>query len=353
MDTNEKHALIVFFIGYIGLLALIGYMLWPYLSTVIFAVILAGIFNPLKRRLEQKISNTMLASLLLCVFITLLIFLPSIYLGIQLSREALNLYEAISKLISEGKVESWFFHSVTGKEWIAWIVETFHIEINPNNIKQAILDYSQNATRYVVDTLNSLVANIFSFFFHFFMMIVVIFAVLANDRKLKIFLLDLSPLPNDEEELMIQKFNQMNQVTFIGNGMGGIIQGLFAGIGFWVVGIESLVFWTTLMVVLAFIPLLGMSIIYVPASLYLVGSGDGLAGVLLFLYCTLIALTVENWFKPIFVGKRVKIDSTLVFLSIIGGMSVFGIAGIFYGPIVISLFLTFVELYHKRFSNLV
>lgn len=353
MDANEKHAQVVFFIGYIGLLALIGYMLWPYLSTVIFAIILAGIFNPLKKRVEQKIPNTMLASLLLCVFITLLIFLPSIYLGIQLSREALHLYEAIARLISEGRIESWFLHSIIGKEWVSWIVETFHLEINPTNIKQTILNYSQSATRYVVETLNSLVANIFSFFFHFFMMIVVIFAVLANDQKLKNFLLDLSPLPDEEEELMIQKFNQMNQVTFVGNGIGGIIQGLLAGIGFWVAGIDSLVFWTTVMIILAFIPLLGMSIIYIPASIYLVASGDGLAGLLLFLYCTLIAVTVENWFKPIFVGKQVKIDSTLVFLSIIGGMSVFGIAGIFYGPIVISLFLTFVELYHKRFSNLV
>ena len=181
-------------------------------------------------------------------------------------------------------------------------------------------------------------------------MMLMVYTFLVDGPEIKRFMLDLSHMPDDEEELVFEKFNQMNFVTLIGNGIGGLIQGVLAGIGFWFAGIESIMLWTTSMVFLAFIPLVGISIIYVPACLYLLIIGKIWGSVILFVYCTVISLIIENWFKPKFVGNRVKINSTLVFVSIIGGMSVFGIPGIFYGPLIASIFLTFVNLYHKRYN---
>ena len=182
-------------------------------------------------------------------------------------------------------------------------------------------------------------------------MIIVIYTLLVDGERIKKFIFALSPLPDDEEELVIERFNQINFVTLIGNGIGALIQGLLAGIGFWISGIESLTLWTTLMIVLAFIPLVGISIVYIPVCLYLLITGKAITALILFLYCTGISLFVENWFKSKFVGNRAEISPTLIFLSIVGGLAVFGIPGIFYGPLIISIFLTFVDLYHKRYTD--
>lgn len=142
----------------------------------------------------------------------------------------------------------------------------------------------------------------------------------------------------------------MNYVTLVCNGVGGIIQGVFVGIVFWFVGIDSVVLWTVLMILLAFIPLVGISIVTVLASIYLMLMGSVTSGIILFVFTLILALLVENWFKPKFIGDRIQINSTFVLLLIIGGMGVFGMGGIFYGPIICILFLTNVELYHSNYS---
>ena len=75
------------------------------------------------------------------------------------------------------------------------------------------------------------------------------------------------------------------------------------------------------MVVLAFIPLVGISIIYIPACIYLYFKGKIIASIVLFIYCTVISILTENWFKAQFIGKRVQINSLLVFFSILGGLN--------------------------------
>ena len=209
---------------------------------------------------------------------------------------------------------------------------------------------AKTTSTYLLDTVNSWVANLLSFMLQFVVMMVVIFGILSEGKKVKAFVLDISPLPRDEEELVFEKFNQMNFVTLVGNGIGGLIQGGLAGIAFWFAGIESVFLWTTSMVVLAFIPMVGMSVIYVPASIYLWFAGKTVGATVVLIFCSLVALVVEQWFKPKFVGKRVSIHSVLVFLAILGGMTVFGFLGIFYGPLIMSIFLTFVDLYKKRYS---
>ena len=149
----------------------------------------------------------------------------------------------------------------------------------------------------------------------------------------------------------MEKFNQMNFVTLVGNGIGGLIQGTLAGMALWMAGIESIFLWTTAMVILAFIPMVGMSVIYVPAGIYLWFSGKITEAIAVLTFCTLVAFWVEQWFKPKFVGKRVAMHSVLVFLAILGGMTVFGFLGIFYGPLIMSIFLTFVDLYKKRYGH--
>jgi predicted PurR-regulated permease PerM len=116
-----------------------------------------------------------------------------------------------------------------------------------------------------------------------------------------------------------------------------------------IAGFSSIFLWSTVMVLLAFIPLVGISIITIPASIYLLLTGKVAAGITFFIFTTVIALVVENWFKPKFMGSKIQVNSLLLLFYIIAGMGSFGMAGIFYGPIVCILFLTMVDLFETHY----
>jgi predicted PurR-regulated permease PerM len=348
---NLKHSSVVFIIIYFILLSLMGLLAWPYITPIIFAGIIAGTFYPLLNYLTDKLNlNHKKAAGIVCLLIFLAIILPSVFLVMQLSKEALSLYEFLKTNLTEEKITYYLFERNFFSGIMGEIFQIADMEYNVTTIQNLILNTAKNVSSTLFEILNLWITNIFSFIFQFLIMMLMIYTLLVDGHAVKRFILDLSPMPDDEEELVFEKFNQMNFVTLIGNGIGGLIQGTLAGIGFWVAGIESIMLWTTSMVLLAFIPLVGISIIYVPTCIYLFIIGKIWSSVILFIYCTVISLIVENWFKPKFVGNRVKINSTLVFFSIMGGMSVFGIPGIFYGPLIVSIFLTFVNLYHKRYN---
>jgi predicted PurR-regulated permease PerM len=217
-------------------------------------------------------------------------------------------------------------------------------------IEGKILQLIQGASGKVFTFVNGLFSNIISFSFNFILMILTTYSLLLDGHRLKKYMLKLSPLPDDQEIMIVEKFNQMNYVTLICNGAGGLIQGLLAAAAFWIAGIENIFLWFVLMVILAFIPLLGISVITIPASIYLILIDNKSAGIILFIWCAFVGLVVENWFKPKFIGQRIQINSMLILFYIIGGMAVFGMAGIFYGPLICVIFMTIVEIYHEHYS---
>ncbi len=348
---NIKHSNVVFMLIYFLLLFLMGSLAWPYLTPIIFAGIIAGSFSPLLNYLLEKFPlSRKWASVIVCIIIVAAIIVPSIFLLTQLSKEALGLYEFLKINFTEENITTFLFHGNYFSGVLRDLFDMAKFEYSVSSIQSMILDAAKNVSSSLFNFLNKWISNIFAFLFQFLIMMIIIYEFLLEGPRIKRFLLALSPLPDEEEELVLKKFNQMNFVTLVGNGIGGLIQGGLAGIGFWFAGIESVMLWTTSMVLLAFIPLVGISIIYVPACIYLFIVGKTISSIILCIYCTIISLFVENWFKPKFVGNRVQVNGTLVFFSIIGGLSVFGIPGIFYGPLIVSIFLTFVNLYHKRYT---
>ncbi len=332
------------------------YLLWmmmrPFLGAIIFASIITGSIYPLYTRLLEKTQfSRRMGAIIMCVLVIVIVFFPTIYLSFVLSKEAILLYQHMASGITNESVNNFFF----GDGYVSGLVKDLSsmlgLEVNMDTFRNEIVNQIKNFSGIAIATINSIVGNLVSFLFNFVIMILVIYAFLAEGTPLKEFLLKLSPLPDDQEELIIEKFNQMNFVTLVCNGLGGLIQGILAGIGFWIAGIDLVVLWTTIMSILAFIPLLGISVVYIPACIYLAIVGKVFASIMLFIYCSLIAILTENWFKPIFIGNQIQINSLFVLFSIIGGMTVFGFGGIFYGPLIAILFLTTVELYHKFYST--
>lgn len=331
---------------------LILYMAWNFLTAIIFAGIIAGSFYPLLTWLLNKTHwSRWVASLIVSTIILVIIFIPVIFILVRLSQEILSFYNSVREFLTVENLNLIFFGDHFFARFAAKAFEFLNLEYSLKTIEGIVLDSTKSASFYLLNRVNTMVGNIFTFLFHILLMFLLIFVIFLEGPNIHKFILRLSPIRDEDEELIIRQFNRMNYVTLVSNGIGGIIQGVLAGIMFWILGFQSVLLWTFLMVILAFIPLLGISLVYIPATVYLLIIGQIWQALVLFTYCSAVALITENWFKPKFMGKQVEINSFLVFFSIIGGMSVFGMAGIFYGPLIVSLFLTISKIYFQKYEK--
>jgi predicted PurR-regulated permease PerM len=206
-------------------------------------------------------------------------------------------------------------------------------------------------TAFLYAQIQTILSNVFAVVFHFVIMIVMLFYLFIDGKRLKSYLFLLSPLPPEEEELIATQFKNVGRATLFGNGIGSLIQGTIAGVGMALAGLPSPVMWGSVASIFAFLPLVGIGVITVPSTIYLIALGKYWTAAFFFGGCSLASLLVENVLKTKLIGDQMKMHSLLIFLSIIGGIGSFGIIGILYGPLLVMLFLTVVELYQRNYKH--
>ncbi|MCK4987873.1 MAG: AI-2E family transporter [Desulfobacterales bacterium] len=330
---------------------MMGWLLWPFISVIILAIVVTGIFIPVYKLLNRKFNPTV-ASLLTCVLIFFVLFLPlSFFVGI-LANEAWDLY-----LTARGALQSKPIMELLEKsdifETINQFLARFKIEITGEQLNSAIAEVGRVVGLFLYEQARSITTNVLKFIVNFFFMLLIIFYLLIDSERLVSFIVKLSPLPEDQDQKLIQKFKDIATAILLGNGLGGLIQGILGGIVFALFGLKSPFLWGVIMVLLAFLPILGIGGVFVPAAILLFLQGRIGAGIFFLIFYIILSSSIEYFFKPRLVGKRVRMHSLIVFLSIIGGLKLFGILGIIYGPLVVTAFLTLAEIYQASYQQLV
>ena len=160
------------------------------------------------------------------------------------------------------------------------------------------------------------------------------------------------PLRDRDERLMLNKFTQVTQAMVTGTLLIGVLQGTLAGIAFAIAGVPNAVFWGTVMAVLSIIPGIGSALVWVPASVVLLAHGSIVAGVGLFAFCALVVGSVDNVLRPILVGKHTDMHELMIFFGTLGGLFMFGMAGLLIGPVIAALFITIWEIYGEAFRDI-
>jgi predicted PurR-regulated permease PerM len=150
---------------------------------------------------------------------------------------------------------------------------------------------------------------------------------------------------------MVGKFLSVSRATLKGTLIIGIVQGALGGVSFWVAGIEGAVFWATIMAVLSIIPGVGTGLIWVPAVIYLFAAGDTGTAIGLTIWNAAVVGSVDNVLRPWLVGKDTQMPDLLILLGTMGGIVLFGAAGIVIGPVIAALFVTVWEIYGEAFRD--
>jgi predicted PurR-regulated permease PerM len=189
------------------------------------------------------------------------------------------------------------------------------------------------------------------FIFHFVVLLYTMFFFLTGGPGLLRKILAYLPLTEADKQRMLEKFVSVTRATLKGTILIGAAQGILGGLAFWAVGVDGPIFWGTVMTVLSIIPGIGGALVWVPAAIILVATGEVWRGIALALFCALVVGSVDNLLRPRLVGKDTKMHELLIFFSTLGGLLLFGAMGFILGPILAALFVTVWEMFGTAFHS--
>lgn len=178
-----------------------------------------------------------------------------------------------------------------------------------------------------------------------FVTLYAMFFFLINGQAMVDGVLRFTPLSADDKSRLLRTFASVGRATLKGTLIIGVVQGGLAGLAFWVAGIQGAVFWGAVMTVLSIIPGIGTALVWVPVVIFLILDGQIGAAVGVGLWCAIVVGTIDNLLRPLLIGKDTEMPDLLVMLTTLGGLALFGAAGILVGPIIGALYMTVWQLW--------
>lgn len=318
----------------------------------LMAILLAGIFSslahPIYRRFERWFGGRRaLASIVTLLLIVTGILLPLGGLLGMITAQAIEVGQSVTPWIKEQVSRPAAF-----SELLASV--PFYDRIQPH--EKAILEKAGEIvgtlSSFLIDRLSSATVMTINFLFMTFILLYSMFFFLMDGHKLLDKILFYLPLEEADERRLLDKFTSVTRATLKGTIVIAILQGGLAGLAFAVVGIKGAVFWGAIMAVLSIIPAIGTALVWVPAAVVLAAGGHLIKAAGLATFCAIVVGSVDNFLRPLLVGRDTQMHELLILFGTLGGILMFGVVGFIIGPIIAALFTAVWEIYGVVFSDI-
>jgi predicted PurR-regulated permease PerM len=225
------------------------------------------------------------------------------------------------------------------------------LELYREEILQKAGEFATKAGSMLLSTISSLTFSAVNDLFLLFIFLYTMFFFLRDGKLFLEKILSYLPLSESDEYRLLDRFLSVTRATIKGSMVVGIVQGSLAGLALHFAGIESAIFWGTIMSVISIVPVLGPPLVWVPAVIYLAVTGQYPQAIGVLLFCSIVVGQIDNIIRPILVGRDTQMHELLIFFGTLGGIGLFGLFGFILGPIIAALFVTVWEMYGESFSG--
>lgn len=324
----------------------------PFLETIIFAVVFASLLYPLQVRLVRLYrGRENLAALTVVFVLTFLIAIPIFLFLSALVNQGFETTSRVNAWLSEGNLQRLFER----KQLIAlenWCKDRLpFVEFEKLDLQSGIVDFSKGFGQYALQNAASILENVASQISHFFVMIFVVFYLVRDGQGMIKSIKYLSPLREDQEDRIFEGIRMVARSVLLGSFMTAICQGLVGGIGLAIVGIPAL-FWGTVMAFASLIPVVGTALVWGPAAIYLILLGKWRSGLFLVIWSIVLIGSLDNFLRPFLMRGENNLPPFYIFLAIIGGVQYFGLAGILYGPLILTFAMVMLYIYSVEYRDM-
>lgn len=333
MDIEK--AFLISLIGFLG--ALSAFMLWPFSGFILAAIMLSFVLFPLQERLEPYLGAQLAAGILVLASIVL-ITVPLAFTTNAVIEDARSLSQGINQTeFIDTSVTEDFIKEYTGQKV---------------DIRASFDSLVTRFTNITIGGFSQFISTLVHITLGVFLTVFLMYYFLKDGEKFVEWVRESTPLPSHLQDDLYQKIDQSTWAVIKGHVFVAVLQGIVAGVGLLVTGVPNSAFWTFVMVILAFIPIIGTFVVWGPASIYLFAVGRPSAGFFLAIYGFLIVSLIDNFVRPLAVDRGSDLHPAVILAGVLGGVYLFGAAGLFIGPILMGIFKSAIVVFRQNYQEL-
>lgn len=326
---RKRITVIVFFAILILILYGVHEVFKPFYEAILWAVIGGVTFWPVNKKIRLLLGGRKSLSSLIAVAGVLLFFLvPAVFLIVSLVTQITYVYEKVYPQMP-------------------FILDRLSqlIPFRDDFFRQKIMASVEDIGKVLIGYMGSVTGNALSVMFQIAVTVMILYFIFRDGEGFIVKLRSSSLIPDEDLDVFIRETGGVISAVLYGVIFTAMLQGILGGIGFWITGLPAPVFFGAIMFLLAIIPFAGTVLIWGPAAIYLIYYGMIGKGVFLIIWGLLAVGMIDNFLRPYFISKRLGFHVILSFIGIVGGMSAFGLSGVFLGPLLLALTIRLAEKY--------
>lgn len=326
-------------------------LITPYLNSIVIAFIISLLIYPLHEKLEQRWANHKnLTAIVSCILLTFVIVIPLLTIFAAIIQQGTHFSESVYKWINNDGLNSLLSHPYVTKA-IDFVGQYLPFEsINPQQITEKAAKFISQFGSNLVSISASILGDATNFIMNFFLMLFVLFFLLRDNTRIVDSMRHILPLSRSQEDRLLVEIKSVSKSAVMGSFLTAIAQGIVGGFGLWVVGFPGL-FWGTMIGAASFIPVGGTALVWVPAAIYLILTGDIGWGLFLIAWGVAVIGSIDNILRPLLMKGAGGMDTLMMFFALIGGIQFFGLIGLIYGPLIFAITIVLFKMYEEEFKS--
>ena len=298
----------LFFGIFLIILILAFLIIKPFITAILTSIVLAYLFYPFYNVLNKKIHKTLAAVIILLIAI-LLFVIPIFFVINSLLNESIMIYNSIKQI----------------------------------NLDPLLSSTLNKVFNYITLQAQELIKSIPKFLVNIFITLFLFYYFLKEGNHIIEAVKKIIPLEKKHKEIVVNEFKRVTSAVVYGLILIGLIVGILTSIGFYLFNVSNPILWGLIVIIASILPGLGTSVIWIPASLIKLFQQDYFNGIGLFLYGLIFISGFEVVFKPKLISYKSDIHPTLIVLGVFGGLALLGFIGVFFGPLILVIFITFLK----------
>jgi len=332
--VNNKFGKYTFVILLLLILYISFLIVKPLLPYIVLAFVLGSAMYPLTKRFNERIKNKTIVAFIMILLVLVILILPLSYTVGNLINQASGVYKSFDPQIIDEISD--YLSGVSGKE----------VDVSAYLIKSI-----SEIRNYIISSIPEFIESISGMVLGLFVMFFTLFYIVRDGETIKKSLSDLVPLNDEYKTRLIEDIDKVTRGVINGQVLTAVIQGIVGGLGFFIFGVPNPIFWGFIMVILAIIPLLGTAMIWVPAGIIELMSGNYVSGVGILLFGAIIVGNLDNLLRPRLISGKTKVHPVVILIGFLGGLKLMGIIGFIVGPVILAILLTLIRFYNRDLKS--
>ncbi|MGA3300042.1 MAG: AI-2E family transporter [Candidatus Acidiferrales bacterium] len=335
--SSQRRLGTMLFYGIVAILAYLVFLVFqPFLPALAWAVVIVVVSYPWYERVRRRFNPTV-AALICTLGVTLILIVPTILVMGAFVRQGVQAVQNVQAQVATGHFE-W-----VNRLWME--LESKFPDANQANLATILSRYTDQGATFVATKLGTVLRNTASFLFHLSVTMLAMFYLYRDGEVFMERVRALLPFEAQHRDRMIKESHDLIFASVVSSAVAAAAHGILGGLAFGVAGITAPIFWGVMMGFFSLIPLVGSALIWLPASISLISEGHVGAGIALALFCSVVVGLVDNVVRPWVISGRAEMGGLVVFISVLGGIAVFGLLGVIVGPIIVATGASLLDLY--------